>query len=212
MQARYYDPVIGRLYSNDPVGFRGIHTFNRYSYVANNPYKYIDPSGMCAEYPAKDPDTVCQDNDELETGEEGKELIRKHEGEVLEVYEDTAKHNTVGVGHKVLTTDNLKLGDKITQQQSNDFFDADLDTAEGLLKSLVGDLRLSQNEFDALVDLTYNVGFGNLKNKSPSLNAAFVNKDYKEMGKQLIYTKDSKGNRQGGLINRSQARTELFNR
>jgi len=46
MQARYYDPVIGRFYSNDPVGFTGdITTFNRYSYVGNNPYKYIDPDG-----------------------------------------------------------------------------------------------------------------------------------------------------------------------
>ncbi|MDV6314914.1 RHS repeat-associated core domain-containing protein [Idiomarina sp. HP20-50] len=46
MQARYYDPVIGRFYSNDPVGFTGeIDTFNRYSYVANNPYKYTDPTG-----------------------------------------------------------------------------------------------------------------------------------------------------------------------
>ena len=47
MQARYYDPLIGRFYSNDPIGFTGaVDTFNRYSYVANNPYKYVDPSGM----------------------------------------------------------------------------------------------------------------------------------------------------------------------
>ncbi len=46
MQQRYYDPVIGRFYSNDPVGFTGEpDTFNRYSYVANNPYKYTDPTG-----------------------------------------------------------------------------------------------------------------------------------------------------------------------
>ena len=45
MQARYYDPVIGRFYSNDPVGFTNIHTFNRYGYANNNPYKYIDPDG-----------------------------------------------------------------------------------------------------------------------------------------------------------------------
>ena len=45
-QARYYDPVIGRFYSNDPIGFVGtFDTFNRYSYVGNNPYKYIDPNG-----------------------------------------------------------------------------------------------------------------------------------------------------------------------
>ncbi|QQX82580.1 hypothetical protein JK628_15220 [Shewanella sp. KX20019] len=51
MQARYYDPLIGRFYSNDPIGFTGaVDTFNRYSYVANNPYKYTDPTGMTKEF------------------------------------------------------------------------------------------------------------------------------------------------------------------
>ena len=45
MQARYYDPVIGWFYSNDPVGFKGVHSFNRYAYANNNPYKYVDPDG-----------------------------------------------------------------------------------------------------------------------------------------------------------------------
>lgn len=45
MQARYYDPLIGRFYSNDPVGFTNVHTFNRYAYANNNPYKYVDPDG-----------------------------------------------------------------------------------------------------------------------------------------------------------------------
>ena len=49
MQARYYDPVIGRFYSNDPKGTASflsegkIQGFNRYAYAANNPYKYVDP-------------------------------------------------------------------------------------------------------------------------------------------------------------------------
>ena len=53
MQARYYDPVIGRFYSNDPVDFIGhmqrgnspAHGFGRYTYANNNPYKYVDPDG-----------------------------------------------------------------------------------------------------------------------------------------------------------------------
>jgi uncharacterized protein RhaS with RHS repeats len=45
MQARYYDPVIGRFYSNDPLGFRDVHSFNRYAYANNNPYKFTDPTG-----------------------------------------------------------------------------------------------------------------------------------------------------------------------
>jgi RHS repeat-associated protein len=50
MQARYYDPVIGRFYGIDPVGFEDQNpmTFNRYSYVNNNPYKYVDPNGESA--------------------------------------------------------------------------------------------------------------------------------------------------------------------
>ena len=54
MQARYYDPVIGRFYSNDPVGpnrTNPIMSFNRYIYVNNNPYKYTDPTGMELECP-----------------------------------------------------------------------------------------------------------------------------------------------------------------
>jgi uncharacterized protein RhaS with RHS repeats len=48
MQARYYDPVIGRFYSNDPIGYSSenpVMSFNRYMYVNNNPYKYTDPDG-----------------------------------------------------------------------------------------------------------------------------------------------------------------------
>ncbi len=52
MQARYYDPAIGRFYSNDPVGFSAsdLHSFNRYAYANNNPYKYIDPDGRAADF------------------------------------------------------------------------------------------------------------------------------------------------------------------
>lgn len=47
MQQRYYDPVIGRFYSNDPVGFSADNPmmFNRYAYANNNPYKFTDPDG-----------------------------------------------------------------------------------------------------------------------------------------------------------------------
>jgi RHS repeat-associated protein len=45
--ARYYDPVVGRFMGVDPVPFQEnvVHSFNRYAYAANNPYKYTDPDG-----------------------------------------------------------------------------------------------------------------------------------------------------------------------
>ena len=47
MGARLYDPIIGRFLSMDPalVDPGNLHTFNRYAYANNNPYKYIDPNG-----------------------------------------------------------------------------------------------------------------------------------------------------------------------
>lgn len=47
MQQRYYDPLLGRFLSVDPVGALSdpIVAFGRYHYANNNPYKYVDPDG-----------------------------------------------------------------------------------------------------------------------------------------------------------------------
>jgi RHS repeat-associated protein len=45
--ARYYDPSIGRFMGVDPVHFMppNVHSFNRFAYGNNNPYKFVDPDG-----------------------------------------------------------------------------------------------------------------------------------------------------------------------
>lgn len=54
MQARYYDPVLGRFMAMDSaaVNPNDPRTFNRYAYANNNPYKYIDPDGRDAIIPS----------------------------------------------------------------------------------------------------------------------------------------------------------------
>ena len=52
---RNFDPELGRFVSVDPVAFTEANTmsFNRYLYVNNNPYKYVDPDGEFLNFAAK---------------------------------------------------------------------------------------------------------------------------------------------------------------
>lgn len=47
MQARFYDPLLGRFMGVDPIGVdtNNPHSFNRYAYANNNPYRFVDPDG-----------------------------------------------------------------------------------------------------------------------------------------------------------------------
>ena len=44
MQARYYDPIMGRFLQTDPVGYKD--QLNMYAYVSNNPVNRMDPNGL----------------------------------------------------------------------------------------------------------------------------------------------------------------------
>ena len=50
MNARLYDPVLGRFFSPDPQVQNPFSTqgFNRYSYCGNNPVMYLDEDGEFA--------------------------------------------------------------------------------------------------------------------------------------------------------------------
>lgn len=75
----------------------------------------------------------------------------------------------------------------------------------------MGKTQVSQGEFNALTDLTYNVGPGVFtSDKSPGLMTAVGKADYQGMSEQLRYTKDALGNVDPGLGTRSDERKDIF--
>ncbi len=48
MHARYYNPLLARFLSVDPIGgsIGASQSFNRYAYVGNSPLNYVDPFGL----------------------------------------------------------------------------------------------------------------------------------------------------------------------
>ena len=146
----------------------------------------------------------------LNASEEFKQALIEEEGVRYTVYRDVAGYPTVGVGHLIRPADNLRVGDRISDERVLAFLEQDLAIAEDGVRTLVGNLPLHQHEFDALLDLVYNVGLGNVsERKSPRLNAAIANADYEAIAAELDYT-HAAGKVARGLEFRSERRAKIF--
>lgn len=139
-----------------------------------------------------------------------KETLAQEEGVRLTVYRDVAGYPTVGVGHLVCPEDRLKVGDTISFERALRLLENDLRQAERAVRRLVGDLMLYQHEFDALADLVYNVGEGNVsENESPMLNRAIARGEYRDIARELHYY-HAAGAKAKGLVYRSKRREAIF--
>ena len=146
----------------------------------------------------------------LAASEALKEALLEEEGVRYTVYRDVAGYPTVGVGHLVTPADGLRVGDTITKEQALAFLDKDIRIAEEGARKLAGTTKFYQHEFDALVDLVYNVGVGNVSDaKSPQLNAAIDAGDYEAIADQLDYA-NAGGTKYKGLEHRSDRRANIF--
>lgn len=100
----------------------------------------------------------------VKTSDKGLEFIKKNEGCVLHIYKDTAGLDTIGVGH-LLTAEDKQSGrfaHGITEQQALDLLRVDAAQAERAVNDLVR-VSLTQDQFDVLVDFTFNLGRGALQ-------------------------------------------------
>ena len=137
----------------------------------------------------------------------GLHLTEQFEGLRLTAYPDPGTGGapwTIGYGH---TGPDVHPGLTITQQQAENLLARDIQTASDAVNRLVK-YELTQEEFDALVDFTYNCGAGNLKISTllKKVNAGDMVGASKEFAKWNL----ANGHILQGLVNRRQAEMRLF--
>ena len=111
----------------------------------------------------------------------GIDLIKKFEGCSLSSYKCSSDVLTIGYGH---TGVDVKSGMRITDPEAEQILKNDLIIHCNNVSRLVK-VPLTQNQFDALVSLEFNIGYGNFSKSTllKLLNA----KDYKGAAKRFLF-------------------------
>lgn len=138
----------------------------------------------------------------------GIDLICSFEGLRLTAYDDGVGVWTIGFGTiKYPNGVRVKRGDTCTLEQAKSYMKYDLIEFEHTVNSLAKVL-LNQNQFDALVSLTYNIGSGAFKGSTllKKLNLS----DYKGAAEQFDVWVNAGGKRMQGLANRRAKEKSLF--
>lgn len=110
------------------------------------------------------------------------------EGKRLTVYLDSLGKPTVGIGHLVLMSDNLQVGNTITEAQCDQFFQDDLNHAIAHAEILFPNLPTYPEAVqESVVNMTYNLGQAGLA-KFPKFCAAIKAQDWAGAVAQLTGT------------------------
>ena len=139
----------------------------------------------------------------MNISQEGLSLIKKFEGCELEAYKCAANVWTIGYG----STDGVKEGMEISQERAEMLLLEDVEVFEESVNKLV-EVPLEQNQFDALVSWTFNLGSTNLKNST--LLKVLNDKDYEGVPAQIKRWNKAGGKVLQGLIRRREAEALLF--
>lgn len=146
--------------------------------------------------------------DVMSTSQNGINLISSFEGCELKAYLCPAKVWTIGFGTTVYPNGvKVKKGDSYTLEQAKQFKAHDLKRFEKTVNDLVK-VPLTQNQFDALVSLTYNIGTGAFEKSTllKKLNAG----DYQGAADQFTVWNKGGGKVLQGLVNRRAKEKEVF--
>ncbi|MCD6017293.1 MAG: lysozyme [Bacteroidetes bacterium] len=144
----------------------------------------------------------------LETN--GINLIKKYEGCKLNAYLCSAGVPTIGYGNTYYKDGTkVKLGDTITQEQANTMF---IDIVQNYVDSVnqLVKVKITQNQFDALVSLCYNIGSGNFSKSSVLKNVNLDPTKEAAITASFMMWNKAKGRVITGLTNRRKGEIELY--
>ena len=130
-------------------------------------------------------------------------MIKHFESCKLTAYQDSVGVWTIGWGH----TAGVKKGDNWTQDEADDILLNDLEKFEGYVNQYVK-VPLTQNQFDALVSWTFNLGPGNLK--SSTMLTKLNEKNYDKVPSQMKRWNKAGGKVLRGLERRRNAEAAMF--
>jgi lysozyme len=123
------------------------------------------------------------------------EAIKRFEACRLTAYQDSVGVWTIGYGH----TKGVKRGDKITQQQADEYLRADLATYEAAANQCK---RLdTQGKFDAVVDFMFNCGVKAFNGSTLKKYIESGRKTY-EIQEQFLRWVNAGGKKLGGHVSR----------
>ena len=122
-----------------------------------------------------------------------KEQIKRHEGEVLEVYEDSLGYLTFGVGHLIKDSDDehgLPVGTPVSQERVDDVYDYDFDKhveeTIHVFESKGGEdfYALPEDIQHVLINMTFNLG-GTRFSKFNNMWSAVIEGDWNRMSVEM---------------------------
>jgi lysozyme len=139
----------------------------------------------------------------MEYSLDGLHLTESFEGCRLDAYLDSVGVPTIGYGH----THGVTLGMTCTQDQAEQWLQQDIQVAAEAVNRMVT-VTLTQQEFDALVDFTFNLGTGSLQKSTllRLLNAG----DYKGAATEFDKWDKAGGKVMAGLLRRRQSEEQMF--
>jgi len=137
----------------------------------------------------------------------GLKLIKSFEGFSSKIYSDAAGIPTIGYGHLILPHEKHLFQNGITEEKAISLLKQDISFAEKSVIRLIN-IPLSNNQFDALLSFTFNLGSASLQRSS--LRRKINRQEHWDVPAELMKWVWAGGKKIAGLARRRKVEAELY--